>query len=573
MPLKISGRGLRLTSGVILMAYVISHYSNHAFGLISLDALAAASQVFGIWHTMVGGYLILAALLLHMSLTLYSLWSRRTMELPRWQWAQLAFGLMIPGLLALHYVGTRGVRQMFPELQMGYDIELFLIWPGSFLQQSILLVIVWIHGCIGIHYWLRLRAWYRRIAPILLGFAVLLPTLSLLGVVGAGRMQRRLIEADPAAFEALKAAQNWPAFSEFGIVYLIESIIVWSFLGIVAAIVVARFLRYLIRERRNSVRVGYVGGGFVRAPKGSTILEVSRMASIPHASVCGGRGRCSTCRVRVVQGLEALPPAGEQEQKVLRRVGANDQVRLACQTRPEHPILVEPLMPADVGSSAAMRKLDPGQGREREIVVLFADIRGFTRMSEGRLPYDVVYILNRYFKSMGGAIENAGGRVDKFIGDGIMALFGLEVTGQEVSRQAMQAAHDMSVALDRLNNDLKGDLKRPLRIGIGLHVGNAIVGEMGYGGASGLTAIGDMVNVASRLEALTKDYGAELVVSELVIEQAGLTADFGRRETVAVRGRLEELAIRIVDRAQEISLPSFTDKLAVSFSGVLQSRH
>ena len=133
-----------------------------------------------------------------------------------------------------------------------------------------------------------------------------------------------------------------------------------------------------------------------------------------------------------------------------------------------------------------------------------------------------MFILNRYFKAMGEVIEGAGGRVDKFIGDGIMALFGLESDAAAASRAALEAARGMAQALDLLNRDLAVELEEPLRMGIGLHLGPVILGEMGHGPAASLTAIGDTVNVASRLEALTKEFACMVVVSAQLVERAGV---------------------------------------------------
>src|SRR5262249_19328372 len=149
---------------------------------------------------------------------------------------------------------------------------------------------------------------------------------------------------------------------------------------------------------------------------------------------------------------------------------------------------VTPLLPATAGPVEAYRRLPQAHGGEQYVAVLFADIRGFTSISEGRLPYDVVFLLNRYFRATGHAIEAAGGRLDKFIGDGVMALFGLDKEPEVACRQALDAAHRMGEALAELNEALSGDLDQPLRIGIGLHSGPTIVGEMGYARATHLTA-------------------------------------------------------------------------------------
>jgi adenylate cyclase len=187
------------------------------------------------------------------------------------------------------------------------------------------------------------------------------------------------------------------------------------------------------------------------------------------------------------------------------------------------------------------------------MVIMFVDLRGFTALSEKRLPYDVVFLLNRYFRSVGQAVEQAGGRVDKFIGDGMMALFGLQAPPQLAARQALDAARRIGQALVELNASMATEFATPLRIGIGLHIGPAVVGVLGHGPATGLTAIGDTVNTASRLESLSKDFGAQLLVSQAVFGAAGLTPAPGDPHEVALRGRSQTLAVRAV--ADLASLP------------------
>jgi adenylate cyclase len=242
---------------------------------------------------------------------------------------------------------------------------------------------------------------------------------------------------------------------------------------------------------------------------------------------------------------------------VLDRVGAPENVRLACQLRPPPGrYRVTPLLPAQAGPVEAYRRQPQAHGGERYVAILFADIRGFTSISEGRLPYDVVFLLNRYFRATGHAIEAAGGRVDKFIGDGVMAIFGLDREPQVACRQALDAARRMALALDDLNEAMSGDLDQPLRIGIGLHSGPTIVGQMGYERATQLTAIGDTVNTASRLETLTKEFGVELVVSQELLDRAGIDLAAYERHEVEIRGRQERLAVRAVKRATELTAMS-----------------
>jgi adenylate cyclase len=153
---------------------------------------------------------------------------------------------------------------------------------------------------------------------------------------------------------------------------------------------------------------------------------------------------------------------------------------------------------------------------------------------------------------MGQAVEASGGHVDKFVGDGVMALFGLDVGSAQAASRALTAARLMSARLDALNRALVEDLDAPLRMGIGIHVGPAIVGEMGYGRTRSLTAVGDMVNVASRLEALSKSYACELVVSEDLLRTAGLDLPIELRRETEIRGRGTLMAIYALGTARDL---------------------
>jgi adenylate cyclase len=183
---------------------------------------------------------------------------------------------------------------------------------------------------------------------------------------------------------------------------------------------------------------------------------------------------------------------------------------------------------------------------------MFADLRSFTQLSEQKLPYDLVFLLNRYFAEMGHAVEAAGGRIDKFIGDGVMALFGLDTGVEAGCREALAAARDMAERMEILNRALVHDISEPLRIGIGIHTGPAIVGEMGYGTAISITAVGDSVNTASRIESLTKTYACQLVVSEAVVLRAGIDLPDAPRHEIEIRGRVERLVVRTFTSARDL---------------------
>ncbi|MEP4380840.1 MAG: adenylate/guanylate cyclase domain-containing protein [Alphaproteobacteria bacterium] len=553
--LRVSKRGLRLGSGLILFVFVLTHLTNHALGLISLEAMEAGQHYFLLlWRNPVGTTVFLGALLTHMMFALHSLYSRRRLKMSIGEALQLVLGFAAPVLLVSHILGTRAAVQSFGTTD-SYTYVLLALWvdnPMGGLRQTAATLVVWIHACIGIYYWLRLKPWFARSMAWLYGLALLVPVLGLLGFVAAGRTVGRIIADDPGFRLDLQIDTNAPTEEQIEFLYLLEERILLGLGALLLLTLIARGIRLYVERRRGIVRIRYPEGRNVSVAPGTSILEASQLNEIPHASVCGGRGRCSTCRVRVNGPLDDLPLPDEHELKVLRRVGAAPDVRLACQTRPTQDLSVTPLLPPNASPRDGFAKSAAMQGQEQEIAILFADIRGFTSFSEQKLPYDVVFVLNRYFRSMGEAIEQAGGRVDKFIGDGIMALFGVDASAADGATSALLAAQGMAAQLDELNRLLEADLPAPLRIGIGIHVGPAIVGEMGYGPAISVTAIGDTVNTASRLEAKTKDFGAQLIVSEQLSDVSGLDTGGLRSEEIEVRGRQEPMSIYIFDDAREL---------------------
>ncbi|MFO1061612.1 MAG: adenylate/guanylate cyclase domain-containing protein [Dongiaceae bacterium] len=548
----------RLATGLVLLAYLVTHLANHALGLISLGAMEAGRLWFtALWAGPPGLVLLLGSLSVHLGLALWALYRRRSLlRMRRWEAAQLLLGLAVPPLLAIHVLGTVVSALAFGTHTL-YAYLLLVLWvfsPDVGLQQAIVVLVAWTHGCIGLHFWLRLKPWYAAWRPYLFAAALLLPVLSLLGFVEGGRAVARLYD-DPAWMAALQARVDFPSQAQVDALYRWEHQFFLVYAGLLAAILLARLGRDLL-HRRFAVVIGYGGGRRVEVARGTTILEASRIGGIPHAAVCGGRGRCSTCRVRVTEGLVHLPAASAEERRVLDRVGAAPNVRLACQTRPTHNCAVVPLLPPAASPADAGARPGYLQGREEEIAVLFADLRSFTQFAEHRLPYDVVFLLNRYFRAMGTAVEEAGGQVDKFIGDGVMALFGVGGKGAEGCRAALAAARRMAENLEEMNRALAHDLPTPLRIGIGINVGPVIVGEMGYARATSVTAIGDTVNTASRLETLTKDYRCQLIVAEQVAERAGVDLGAFPQHEIEVRGRVGTLAVRAVADARQLPEPA-----------------
>jgi adenylate cyclase len=549
-------RRTRLVTGLILLSYLSTHLLNHALGLISLDAMNDGRVWFLIlWRNPAGTAILYTSLLTHFSLALWSLYQRRHLRIPLWEALQLTLGLSIPPLLSLHFVGTRMQHEWF-GVEDSYSLLVLTLWhaqPWDGLKQATLITVAWLHGCIGFHFWLRLRPWYRRVAPIFLGCALLLPVLGLLGFTQAGHEVDNLVARNPDWIAQVVQQSNVPPRSQRESLYRLGDAIVATYVLAVILTLLARIARDIF-ERRSRIRIRYPGEREVQVPRGFSVLEASRFAGLPHASVCGGRGRCSTCRIRVTDGLSKQPLPSTAEQRVLQRVGAPPNVRLACQLRPVENLSVTPLVPANAHASDGYAQPSYLAGQERTIAVLFADLRTFTGIAEQKLPYDLVFLLNSYFETVGESIASAGGMVDKFIGDGVMALFGIEAGPAEGCRQALAAAQRMVDQVQMLSQALAEELAEPLRIGVGIHCGPAVVGRMGYGATIHLTAIGDTVNVASRLQDLTKEFSCHLVISEEVAQQAGLNSSALPKHEITVRNRREALAIFVVDDVAALAI-------------------
>jgi adenylate cyclase len=543
---------LRLISGLILFAFVLTHFLNHALGLFSVDWMQSVQQWrWAVTRSWPGTIILLGALLTHIGLALYKLAARTNFRLPRWEAVQIGLGLTIPFLLFPHIVNTR-ISHVFFGVNDIYVYELARLWPASAFTQSLLLVIVWVHACIGLHFWLRLYAPYRRAMPVLLAIAIVVPLAALGGFIVAGSGVASAIEV-PRVFDNLKDLTHWPSEADGGRLAWLRTLVRIEFAGLLAVVAACIAWAYAARLAGPKVTIAYSGGPTIKVPQGPTLLEISRSCKVPHASVCGGRARCSTCRVRIDRGAATLPAPAFPENVTLGSIGAPPNVRLACQIRPSGTLMVTRLLRASTtGPEAAELEEADGAGVEKSLAVMFVDLRDFTRFSEKRLPFDVVFVLNEFFAVIGAAIAEHGGWIDKYLGDGLLAVFG-QRSGIEVGcRQALRTVRAIDLALDHFNAKLEAELGRPLAVGIGIDAGPLLLGRIGYGEAVDFTVIGNAVNVASRLESLSKEKGFQVMLSREVARQAGWEPSAEFTMQLPVRGVAEPVEVIGIARGRDL---------------------
>ena len=538
-----------------MLSFVICHLTAHCFLLVSFDDAEAARRILMYpWRGWTGTIVLSTAFLIHYSNALWSIYVRRSLRLSRWEWTQLSLGLCIPVLLTYHVVATR-IAEHVLDVTTYYNtvfVAQWLIMPWLAAVQMLAIVTVWLHACIGIHYWLRLKPWYPKWRPFLFTYALLLPTLALAGyVTGGNQVLREAKDQDFVASSLADANVTDEAIAEIDRMadvgwMLCIALPLLPFAG--------RGLRNWYYHSQRPPILAHANGRSMSILPGATVLETLRANGVPHASVCGGRARCTTCRIMVTKGLDELAEPSILEAKALSRIGASPGMRLACQIRPTADLAIMPVLAAD--ASAADGATRGGlEGSERQVAVVFVDLRGSTTLGEARLPYDVLFILNQFFYEMTRALIETNGHYSQFTGDGLMALYGLNAANPKTgAADALRGARAMLHRLDALNQALRTDLREPLRVGIGIHFSEAIVGAMGPPHSQIITAIGDTVNTCARLESLSKDFGCPVILSRLAAEAAGLKLDGYELHEAPVKGRKEPVQFYALQSLTELPI-------------------
>jgi adenylate cyclase len=521
----------RLWSGIILFAFVLTHLLNHAVGIFGVHAMEVVQNWrWVIWQSLAGVILLYGAALTHIVLASYRILRRSTWRMPRDEAWQIITGLSIPFLIAGHVLQTRiagswfGVDQTYHSVLMG-------LWPSVLFSQTLLLVVSWSHGVIGMHHSLRYQEWYPRLRVPGLVLAVLIPVLAFAGFAAAGREAAQAVGYEKLTEVQIAGIEHARMMLNAGLAGFAS-----AFVGLLAA-------AYVRRRLGSTVTITYRGYGPVRVSRGTSVLEASRMYHIPHPSSCRGRGRCSTCRVQILSGAKELPAPFGAERAVLAGVGAPEKVRLACQIRPTRDVGVRILMPV-----LGRKGVDPDQDAqewavEREATVICLDLRAFSTLTYNRLPYEIAVLINRFSTEMTQTVESHGGRIDQMYGDGLMAVFDSPDSKTAGAREALRAARDMSRVLDMLNAELRGALPIPIRAGIGIHTGPIILARVGDGLHNDmLRAIGDTVTIAAGLETASKEYLADYFVSEEAARQSGYDFSSLNLKDVTIDGHNNEVS-------------------------------
>ncbi|MET0541371.1 MAG: 2Fe-2S iron-sulfur cluster-binding protein, partial [Variovorax sp.] len=334
-----SRRDLRLASGLVLFTYVAVHLCCHALGLVSLDtAEEALRTTVRFWHSLPGTVLLYAAAAIHVSLALFAVYERRTFRMPPVQGIRIILGLVMPIGLIAHFTVTRYAHDRF-GLSAEYARVAGGLWVGGASGLALgLLAPGWIHGCLGLRFAFGHRVSSQRVKLGLFGAALLLPVLAALGFINMGRELYAPASGHvvpPPYGDARQEAQLDRSGHDARSTYL----------ALLLLIVAARVARSLNERRRKSVVWISYPGRTVSVPRGWSVLEASRSFGIPHQALCGGRARCTTCRVRVVEGASHCPDANMDEARALHRLASTKgTIRLACQLRPTGNVEVVPIL-------------------------------------------------------------------------------------------------------------------------------------------------------------------------------------------------------------------------------------
>lgn len=548
-------RHVTLISGLVLFLFAAFELCGDAVGLVSLQTMGdiAAWQLTFV-RSWPGLVILPGACVCHVLSTLWFTIRRATLRMSVGDAALIASGILVPFLLLPYLVDTRLANIMF-----GVDDDILYrlakLWPKHELGFVSLMLLVWGHGCVGIHRWLRPRPGYRAVAPVLAVIALAIPIAAISGVIAAARIVTVLMEENSFA-EQVRVATHWPSVDMEHSLWRYRWIALGSYaalLVLAAGALITLFLRLLVAPK---IDVTYVKGPKLKASTGPTLLEISLLNGVPHAHLCGGRGRCTTCSVRIEQSDQDLPPRSAAEVALL---GGDDQrIRLACQIRPTAALTVTRLAAA-VTNAKADDEVEPEPeldtaGIERQVVALSVRLQGHAALVNARPAYDAVFFLNEFLDMIHAAVVKNDGVIMRTSGSAVVAVFGqdhyrggIDITRnphhdpsaqrapaqpastqtashQAACRAAFAAAADIDIALDRLNERFSAEFGQPIVVAMGMTLGSAYLGRIGAGPSKPFTAVGPAIDGAEGFARLAEGRQCQLVAPPAVLYAAGIEA-------------------------------------------------
>ena len=504
-------RTIRIVTGLVIYAYVTTHLLNLSLGLVSLEQMEFWRPVFmAPWQSLLGSVVMYGSLLTHMCLGFVALYHRRTLRMSSFDTIQLVLALILPPLVVIHVLGTRVVSSMV-DFQPTYSWILMIYWkwtPVAGLRQVGVVLAAWIHGCMGLYYWMRLKTWWPRASMFIYPLAFIVPVLALLGFVEAGKDILQLAQ-DPQWLASLRSSAASIDKQTVAELYRLENILLVTYALILMAVLSARWIRLLRTrsvESKSTTTMSYTNGPTVTSKSGFSILEISRRSTISHASVCGGRGRCATCRVRIIEGAEHLSPAQADELKLLEKVGAAADVRLACQAiAMAGSVTVQRLLPAP-GDAQVVNLLDYVSGEEQQVVVLSIACLGIAEIVDNS-GLTSPSVLDQYIGDSIDEIQAENGQLDSADTFSVVASFNSETSLLNIAEAAYKIGSNAVERFNQIKKQLQQqvilDAGNTLRLNITLHVGRAIL-PTSDGSNKSLNVVGEAIDELNRLRRIKR---------------------------------------------------------------------
>ena len=508
----ITSQELRLVTGIVLFVYVATHLANHALGLISLSAAESGLHLsVVVWHSLPGTFFLYGAAAIHIVLALDSIYKRRTLQLPFAELLRIALGFWMPILLIGHAIATRLEFELVGSAPTYARIVASMWASDAEWRQMGLLAPGWLHGCLGLKFAFERRPIWQRLRLVLFAAALLLPVLSALGFITMGRQLAAPIQVPPPSYtDQLDLPGSRQTLNRW------REGLIWGYLFIVGMAFCSRYIRNIAeRRRRGVVRIAYPTST-VSVPLGWSVLDASRAFHISHASICGGRARCSTCRVSITGGGEFCPRPGIQELATLARIRAEPDVRLACQLRPFGNISVVPLVQAE---GATYRNSLPSIDTERTVVVLFCDFLNRRSLSSDHLSQDLMFVVTRYVKTVSAAIRSTHGQISYVGHNSICALFGTTSDLPSACRNALAAAVAIDQGLRELNSNAGSQLGFETKIAVSIDSGHAVMSDIGHT-VETIFAAGPVLDDIDDLRKVAAASGKSFAVADVVFSAA-----------------------------------------------------